>query len=141
MRLVAESLSDFEFKTMALFGKRKVEEKIKEKDKVVEEKAKVGLPQGKDPALYRIIEKPVVTEKAVALAGRNKYVFKVWQKTNKIEVRKAIEKLYGVKVKDVRVINTLGKSRQVGRFEGWKPGFKKAIVALEKGYKIEISHT
>ena len=125
---------------MALFGKKKKE--IKEEPKEAEKKeAKFGLPQGKDPALYRTIEKPVVTEKAVTLAGSNKYVFKVWQKTNKIEVRKAIEKLYGVKVKDIRIINTIGKKRQVGRFEGWKPGFKKAIVALEKGYKIEISHT
>ncbi len=131
---------------MALFGKKKEPSFAKaaegKNDKEAEKKeAKVGLPQGKDPALYRIIEKPVVTEKAVTLSGSNKYVFKVWQKTNKIEVRKAIEKLYGVKVKDVRVINTVGKSRQVGRFEGWKPGFKKAIVTLEKGQTIEISHT
>mgnify|MGYP001589627494 CR=1 FL=1 len=126
---------------MALFKKRKEEVKTEEKKETEETKRRVGLPQGKDPALYRIIEKPVITEKAVTLAGSNKYVFKVWQKTNKVEVRKAIEKLYGVKVKDVRVINTPGKKRQVGRFEGWKPGFKKAIVTLEKGHTIEVSHT
>ena len=126
------------------FFKKKKEDKKEEQEKIKEtekKEAKAGLPQGKDPALYRIIEKPVITEKAVTLAGSNKYVFKVWQKTNKVEVRKAIEKLYGVKVKDVRVINTPGKKRQVGRFEGWKPGFKKAIVTLEKGHTIEVSHT
>lgn len=121
---------------MALFGKKKKE--IEEKPKEAEKKeAKVGLPQGKDPRLYKIVEKPVRTEKAVDSSGQNKYVFKVWQKTNKIEVRKAVEKLYEVKVKDVKIINTIGKKRQVGRFKGWKPGFKKAMVTLEKGYKIE----
>lgn len=125
----------------ALFGKKKKEvEKTKEEQKEPEKKeAKVGLPQGKDPKLYKIIEKPVITEKATNLSGINKYIFKVWQKTNKVEVRKAIEKLYDVKVKNVKIINTLGKKRQVGRFEGWKPGFKKAVVTLEKGHKIEIA--
>ena len=122
---------------MALFGKRKKEEKTEQEDQIVEKKTK-GLPEGKDPRFYKIIEKPVRTEKAVG-AGQNKYVFKVWQKTNKIEVRKAIEKLYEVKVKNVKIINTLGKKRQVGRFEGWKPGYKKAIITLEKGYKIEVA--
>ena len=82
-----------------------------------------------------------MTEKSTAFAGQNKYVFRVSPKTNKTEVRKAIEKLYDVKVKAVTVVNTVGKKRQVGRFEGWRPGFKKAVVTLEKGYNIEISHT
>ncbi|MEK7203563.1 MAG: 50S ribosomal protein L23 [Patescibacteria group bacterium] len=130
---------------MALF-KRKKEPSFakategKENKEAEKREAKVGLPQGKDPRFYKIIEKPVVTEKAVNSSGKNKYVFRVWQKTNKVEVKKAIEKLYDVKVKDVRIINTLGKKRQVGRFEGWKPGFKKAVVTLEKGYTIEVSH-
>ena len=127
---------------MALFGKKKEQPKKELKEEATEkrETAKIGLPEGKDPRFYKIIEKPVVTEKAVSLSGNNKYVFRVWQKTNKVEVRKAIEKLYDVKVRDVRIINTLGKKRQVGRFEGWKPGFKKAVVTLEKGYAIETSH-
>ena len=142
---------------MALFGKKKEPSfakatEGKENKEAEKKEAKVGLPQGKDPRFYKIIEKPVVTEKAVSLSGNpssraklttghsNKYVFRVWQKTNKVEVRKAIEKLYDVKVRDVRIINTLGKKRQVGRFEGWKPGFKKAVVTLEKGYAIETSH-
>src|SRR3989344_9304789 len=97
---------------MALFKRNKKEEKAKEKDKAKEEKVEVsasvktGLPEGKDPRLYRIIEKSVLTEKAVDLSGKNKYVFKVWQKTNKREIRKAIEKLYEVKVREVKIINT-----------------------------------
>ena len=84
--------------------------------------------------------KQFMTEKAVSLSENGKYVFKVSGKTNKPEIRKAVERLYDVKVKDVRIINTGGKKRQVGRFEGFKPGYKKAIVTLKQGYKIEISH-
>jgi len=138
---------------MALFKSKKPEEKkIKEEEKKTEKKAakgeprqgreaKLGLPEGKDPKLYKIVEKPIVTEKAVNLSKGNKYVFRVFPKTNKIEVKKAIEKLYEVKVKDIRIINTVPKKRQVGRFEGWRPGFKKAIITLEKGYRIETSHS
>ena|SRR3989344_6170849 len=129
---------------MALFKSKKPEEKkIKEEEKKTELKkeAKLGLPKGKDPKLYKIIEKPIVTEKAVNLSSGNKYVFRVFPKTNKREVKKAIEKLYEVKVKDIKIINTIAKKRQVGRFKGWRPGFKKAIVTLEKGQTIEISHT
>lgn len=123
---------------MALFGKSKKEEKVEQKGET-KEKSSVGLPQGKDPRFYKIIEKPIVTEKAVSLSGNNQYVFKVWQKTNKVEIRKAIEKLYNVKVKEVNITKAPAKKKQVGRFEGRKPGFKKAIVALKEGYKIEVT--
>ena len=125
------------------FFKRKKEEKekIEENKKTEEKKGKVDLPQGKDPRFYQMIKKPIVTEKAVSFSQANKYIFGVSSRANKTEVRKAIEKLYEVKVKDVRMLNTTGKSRQVGRFEGWKPGFKKAIITLKDGYKIEITHT
>ncbi len=136
---------------MALFGRKKKEdikaaegeprqrrEQPKEKEPEKQE-ARVGLPQGKDPKLYKIIEKPIVTEKGVDLASGGAYVFKVSRRANKVEVKKAIEKLYEVKVKKIRMINVIGKYRQVGRFEGWKPGFRKAIVSLEKGYKIEVA--
>ena len=137
---------------MALFGNKKEEVKevsmpkasrIRDSKAVGTEKkeAKLGLPEGKDSKLYKIIEKPIVTEKAVSLSNGNKYVFRVFTKTNKVEIRKAIEKLYEVKVKDIRITNTVPKKRQVGRFEGWRPGFKKAIVTLKKGYNIEISHS
>lgn len=120
---------------MPLFKKRNEKSKIEKKEESKELK-KAGLPEGKDPRFYKLIEKPVMTEKAASLAGFNQYVFKVWQKTNKIEVRKAIEKLYDVKVQEVRITNEVGKKRQIGRFEGWKPGYKKAIVTLKKGYAI-----
>lgn len=124
---------------MALFKRKKEEVKTEERKETEEPTKGVSLPQGKDPRFYKIVEKPIVTEKAVNLSGINNYVFKVSPKANKIEIRKAIEKLYDVRVRGIRIINTVSKKRQVGRFEGFKPGFKKAVVALEKGYKIEIT--
>jgi large subunit ribosomal protein L23 len=130
---------------MALFKKKTKESSFvktsenKEVKKETKELAKTGLPQGKDPRFYKIIEKPIVTEKAVSLSGINQYVFKVFPKANKIEIKKAIEKLYDVKVKDMKIINTVAKKRQVGRFEGTRPGFKKTIVILKKGHTIQIT--
>src|SRR3989344_8207024 len=115
---------------MALFGKEKTEKESKETEK---KRTEADLPQGKDARFYQIVKKPIVTEKAVSFSQANKYIFRVSGRANKTEVRKAVEKLYDVKVKDVRVIKVVGKSRQVGRFEGFKPGFKKAIITLEKG--------
>lgn len=125
---------------MALFKKKTKEEIKPEQKEETKELAKLGLPQGKDPKLYKIVMKPLVTEKAVSLSSGNKYVFRVSPKTNKVEVRKAIEKLYDVKVKEIKVINVVAKKRQIGRFEGWRSGYKKAIVTLKKGFNIEISH-
>ncbi len=126
---------------MALFGKQKKEDKVEKKDETQEKKRGFDLPSGKDPKFYKLIKKPVVTEKATSLKEENKYVFSVSNKANKIETKKAIEKLYDVKVRKISIVNTVGKRRQIGRFEGWKPGFKKAIITLEKGYSIEITNT
>ncbi len=99
------------------------------------------MPQGKDPFVYKTIEKPIVTERAVDLSHQGRYVFKVFPRANKVEIARAIEKLYGVKVRDVKIINVVAKKRQVGRFKGLKSGFKKAVVSLEKGQTIEITHS
>ena len=123
---------------MALFGKKKIEAKEESKEAEKKEAAKLGLPEGKDPRLYKIVEKPLITEKANYLSAKNQYVFRVSKRANKVEIHKAIEKLYGVKVKEVKIINAIGKVRRLGRFEGWKPGYKKAVVILGKGQKIEI---
>ncbi|MEK7579858.1 MAG: 50S ribosomal protein L23 [Patescibacteria group bacterium] len=124
---------------MALFKKTKKDEKVESKEKTTEKKV-ADLPEDKDPKLYEVIKKPIVTEKAVNSSGSGKYVFMVSKKANKTEVGKAIERLYDVKVRAVNISNVTGKKRQLGRFEGWKPGFKKAVVALEKGFSIDI-HT
>jgi large subunit ribosomal protein L23 len=87
----------------------------------------------------KILLSPHVTEKAAILAeDDNKYIFKVYSGTNKIEIKKAVESLYNVKVVGVRIINIPSKQIRVGGKIGLKKGYKKAIVELMEGQKIEI---
>ncbi len=90
-----------------------------------------------------IIVKPLYTEKmAIQQEALNKYAFKVANNANKIEIKKAIEKKFEVKVQSVRTMNVVGKMRQQmtkqGRFSGRRPAWKKAIVTLEADYKLEL---
>jgi large subunit ribosomal protein L23 len=84
------------------------------------------------------MKEPHITEKASDLTNYNQYVFKVYKNANKTEIKKAVEQVYKVNVVDVKIINVKEKKRRLGRFEGVKPGFKKAIVKLKEGQKIEI---
>ncbi len=85
-----------------------------------------------------VIRVPRLTEKTSGAAKENKYVFSVSTKSNKGEVRRAVEARYGVNVEAVNILNSPGKERRRGRQIGWKPGFKKAIVTLPLGQKIEV---
>jgi len=104
-------------------------------------KPPVKRPPVKKKALgdaYKVLKEPHISEKATVLADQNKYIFKIYSQANKIETKKAIENLYGVRVKDVNIINVHRKKRILRGIEGFKSGYKKAIVTLEKGEKIEI---
>ncbi len=86
----------------------------------------------------QIIKKPLITEKAVAMKETlGRYYFEVNTAANKVTIRKAVEELFKVKVTDVRTLIVHGKKRRVGRYFGSRPNWKKAIVTLEKGQKIE----
>ena len=90
-----------------------------------------------------ILVKPLYTEKIARLQDDlNKYAFQVARDANKIEIRKAIEKKFEVKVSSVRTMLMPGKSRQqmtrAGRFHGRRPEWKKAIVTLIEGDKLEL---
>lgn len=85
-----------------------------------------------------IILKPVITEKTTELMEENKYVFYVDRRANKPEIKNAIQKLFNVKVDKVRTMNLKGKFRRMGRYEGYKPRRKKAIVTLKEGDSIKI---
>lgn len=86
----------------------------------------------------RVILSQVVTEKAERLrAEQSRYTFKVARTANKIEVRDAVERLFKVHVRDVRVMNYMGKMRRMGRFSGRRPDWKKAVVTLKQGERIE----
>ncbi len=91
----------------------------------------------KDPR--DIIIKPLVTEKSTNLMEENKYCFKVDKRANKIEIKKAVENIFGVEVKAVNTMNMKGKPKRFGIYRGYTPSWKKAIVTLEEGSKtIEI---
>jgi large subunit ribosomal protein L23 len=86
----------------------------------------------------RLLMKPVVSEKATSLAAENKYVFAVSMAANKIEIKKAIQNLYGVTPFKINIIHIKGKNVRYGRTEGVTKNWKKAIVTLSPGQKIDI---
>ncbi len=85
-----------------------------------------------------IVKNPLITEKATAEGPLGKYTFLVEKKANKPEVKKAVEAIYKVKVTQVNIVNARPKSRRLGRTTGVKPGYKKAIVTLAAGQKLDI---
>ena len=85
-----------------------------------------------------IIIAPVITEKSATQAEQNVYSFKVASSANKIEIKKAIEEAFGVKVVKVNTLNTKAKDKRVGRYTGQTKTYKKAIVTLQDGDKIEL---
>lgn len=89
--------------------------------------------------MYRVIQKPVITEKATDdTAGRNAYHFRVPVTANKVEIRQAIEKLFEVKVLSVNTARVRGKARRRGWTAGATPTWKRAMVKLGEGQTIEI---
>ena len=88
---------------------------------------------------YKIIRKPIVTEKATKLSEFNKVVFEVSPKSNKNEIKGAVEKLFSVKVKAVNIINIKGKLKRFKGVLGKRNDIKKAVITLEEGNTIDIS--
>ena len=82
-----------------------------------------------------IILAPVITEKSVSVLGEKKYTFRVADGANKIEIAKAVEEIFGVKVAKVNTISMKGKKRRTGRFEGYTSDWKKAVVTLKEDSK------
>ena len=128
-----------------IFKKRKKEEQKRQKEG--KEEKKVELKEIKTPKVikeiragssFRILRSPHITEKAADLAEKNQYVFEVFKDANKNEIRKSVEGLFGVDVLGVRIVNIPKKPRRIGKQSGYKSGYKKAIVKLQKGQKIEI---
>lgn len=88
---------------------------------------------------YRdIIIKPVVTEKSMNLLADNKYTFIVDKRSNKTEIKNAIEDIFKVRVEKVYTLNVKGKPKRMGRFQGMTSDRKKAIVSLKSGQKIKL---
>jgi large subunit ribosomal protein L23 len=86
-----------------------------------------------------IILTAIVTEKAERLkADQNRYTFRVARGATKIDIRHAVEKLFKIHVTEVRVMNVEGKVRRMGRFEGRRPMWKKALVTVKQGERIDV---
>lgn len=126
-----------------IFKKQKKDQEVKSLDVVRQEKispeTKTMELKGNDFSYGQIVS-PYLTEKTSFLNADQQYVFKVFRRANKVEIKKAVEKLYGVHVENVRIMIVPGKERHLGRFEGERAGFKKAIVRLRQGEKIEVAH-
>jgi large subunit ribosomal protein L23 len=86
-----------------------------------------------------LIKKVLITEKGTVLREKqNQYSFEVARDANKIEIKQAIEKIFSVKVTDVRTMQVHGKEKRQGRFAGRRSDWKKAIVTLKPDQKIEL---
>jgi large subunit ribosomal protein L23 len=91
----------------------------------------------KDPR--DVVRRAMITEKGVRMREQaNQYIFEVHPEANKIEIRRAIEEIFSVRVEDVRTLNNRGKPKRLGRFAGRRAAWKKAIITLEKGQTIEL---
>ena len=112
---------------------QKIEKKLAEKPVLKEERKRKKMD-----GAYRILKTPHITEKATDLMENNQYIFKVYENSNKPEVKKAVESVYGVDVVSVKIINIPRKRKRLGKSPGWKKGGKKAIVRIKKGQEIEI---
>ena len=86
-----------------------------------------------------LIKKPIVSEKAFSFTGKGKYVFMVEPRVTKPEIRKAIEKLYGVHVTQVNIIRLPGKPKRSGAKYSIRGAHKKAVVTIRKGETIDIA--
>jgi large subunit ribosomal protein L23 len=132
---------------MALFGKKKTEEtkkapkvakvaapKTEEKTVAKPVVAKVAAP--KDSTAYRVLVRPIVSEKTSRLEKNRQFTFVVTAHANKVEIKKAVERHYRVHVTKVNVINVIGKSVRSGRTMGKRKDWRKAYVTVRPGENI-----
>jgi large subunit ribosomal protein L23 len=87
----------------------------------------------------KIIRRPLITEKSTRQKDESRqYIFEVHRDANKIEIQSAVERLFKVKVLQVRTSNVLGKVKRLGRRYGKRPDWKKAIITLKEGDRIDF---
>lgn len=123
-------------KSVAKKTEVKIEKKAEKKTEVKVEKK--GVIKGGTDQAYKILVKPLITEKATELGALNKYVFEINPKMNKVEVKKAIRSIYNVDPIAVNIANFAGKKVRFGKVKGRRRAWKKAIITLRKGDKIEV---
>ena len=88
---------------------------------------------------YDVIKRPVITEQSMENVANKIYVFEVAKDANKVEIRKAVEEIFGVKVLKVTTMNVLGKQKRMGVHSGYRANWKKAVIRLSEDSKtIEL---
>ena len=88
-------------------------------------------------SIYDVIIRPIITEKSSSLVENLQYTFEVDRRANKSEIKEAVEKIFNVNVVEVRTINVHRKAKRMQRYDGYKAGYKKAIVRLAAGQSID----
>ncbi|MBI2909908.1 MAG: 50S ribosomal protein L23 [Chloroflexi bacterium] len=88
--------------------------------------------------ILEVLRRPIVTEKTTSLQAQNKYAFEVVKGANKPLVKEAVERAFNVTVEDVNIMIVHGRMRRIGKHRGMTPSWKKAIVTLKQGHKIEL---
>ncbi|MCJ7653932.1 MAG: 50S ribosomal protein L23 [Dehalococcoidia bacterium] len=88
--------------------------------------------------LYEVVRRPLITEKATLMKGQNRYAFKVAKEANKRQIKEAVQAAFKVNVVKVNVMSVPGKMRRIGRRQVLTPSWKKAVVTLGPGQKIEF---
>jgi large subunit ribosomal protein L23 len=89
--------------------------------------------------IYEVVKRPVISEKSTAQTEvANRYAFEVATQASKPEIKDAVQRLFNVKVKDVRTMMMHGKTKRMGRFETKRTNWKKALVTLAEGQKIDF---
>ncbi len=88
--------------------------------------------------IYEVLRRPLITEKSTTLQTQGKYAFEVHKEANKLLIKQAVEKAFNVKVSAVNVLTVRGKIKGMGRFRKQQSPWKKAIVTLKPGQKIEF---
>jgi len=117
---------------------KKKQKKEKEENLAKDQPTPVKAKEKRTALTFSVLKSPQITEKATELAKDNQYTFKVLLDSNKTEVKKELEELYGVDVVGVKIVKSPKKQRKVGRISGWRKGYKKAIVRIKEGQKIEV---
>ena len=134
----------FKFKKKKKIEKEKKKEAPKPKEIKEEKKTEEAAPKKKAAAHKGInvapfiLKSPHIAEKSTEMMKINQYVFKVYPRANKTEIKKAVEEVYGVDVLKVNIVKLPKKRRTVGKSRGWRQGCKKAIVKIKKGQEIEL---
>ena len=117
---------------MAIFSKKKSDGE-KKPEKAAASAATV------DHLAWKVLVEPYVSEKATDLAKENRYVFRVADDSNKIQIKKAVKELYGVDAVSVNIVNIPRRKKRLGKYRGWKKGFKKAVVEVKEGQRIDAT--